>query len=84
MSMTNLYPYGDGITKISDPFWLNACAECGHMFWSCSHASGCPKCGSPKLERSLGGTAYAQIAAKRRKNQENRITGGKYGGNAMD
>ncbi|MCI9357234.1 MAG: hypothetical protein HFH59_06755 [Lachnospiraceae bacterium] len=67
MSMINLYPYGDGITKISDPFWMNICLKCGHMFWSCSVVSECPKCGGPKLRRTLGEVPYEQIAARRGK-----------------
>lgn len=67
MSRIDLYPYGDGITKISDPFWLNICPGCGHMFWSCSYVPECPECGNAGLTRTLGGIPYEQIAARRRK-----------------
>lgn len=67
MSMIKLYPYGDGITKISDPFWMNVCLECRYTFWSCSIVSECPKCGRSKLRRTLAGVPYEQVAARRRK-----------------
>ena len=60
-----LYPDGDGITKISDPFWLNICRECGHKFLSCLCTVNCTECGSQKLDRVLGGIPYEQIIMER-------------------
>lgn len=60
-----IYPDGDGITKISDPFWVNTCGKCGHQFWSCLCTLNCTKCGNPDLSRTLGGIPYEQIIAER-------------------
>ncbi len=58
-------PNGDGITKISDPFWLNTCKKCGHKFWSVACTVDCVKCGHPELSQELGGIPYEQIIAER-------------------
>ncbi len=60
-----LYPKGDGITKISDPFWLNTCKKCGHKFWSVACTVVCTECGHSELSRKLGGIPYEQIIAER-------------------
>lgn len=68
----NMY-YPDGITKITDPFWVNTCRECGEIYWSCDCICTCPVCGSPDAERCLGGVPYEQIVAERGEPAINRI-----------
>ncbi|MCI8993135.1 MAG: hypothetical protein HFG80_10535 [Eubacterium sp.] len=65
MSRQILYPNGDGITKISDPFWRNYCKKCGYAFWSCICTEACPECGNQDLKRELGTVPYEQIIAER-------------------
>jgi uncharacterized membrane protein YvbJ len=65
MSRLILYPDGDGITRISDPFWMNHCKKCGHSFWSCLCTADCPQCGNQDLRRELGTVPYEQIIAER-------------------
>lgn len=60
-----LYPNGDGITRISDPFWLNTCHKCGHKYWSILCTEDCSNCGNPDVVRELGGIPYEQIIAER-------------------
>lgn len=67
MSRPKIYPSGDGITKISDPFWQNTCRNCGHVFWSVLCTANCIKCGHPELSRKLGEIPYEQIIAERGK-----------------
>ncbi len=60
-----LYPGGDGITRILDPFWLNVCQKCGHTFWSVLCTENCAQCGHPDLIRSLGGIPFERVIAER-------------------
>lgn len=60
-----LYPNGDGVTRITDPFWLNTCPKCGHNFWSILSTGNCPNCGNRDVSRELGGIPYEQIIAGR-------------------
>lgn len=57
--------YMDGITKITDPFWVNTCRKCGEIFWSCDCICACPACGNTDADRQLGGIPYEQIVAER-------------------
>lgn len=65
MSRQELYPGGDGITRIFDPFWLNRCEKCGYSFWSCLCTVNCSKCGNQKLIQTLGNVPYEQIIIER-------------------
>ncbi len=65
MSRQIIYPGGDGITRISDPFWMNHCKKCGNSFWSCLCTADCPECGSQELIRTLGDIPYEQIITER-------------------
>ncbi|MCM1220633.1 MAG: hydrogenase maturation nickel metallochaperone HypA [Lachnospiraceae bacterium] len=57
--------YPDGITKITDPFWRNACRECGKIYLSSSVCDRpCPACGSMEIDRRLGGMTRDQAAAR--------------------
>lgn len=60
-----LYPNGDGVTRVSDPFWLNTCQKCGYKFWSILCTGDCSNCGNPDVVRRLGGIPYKQIIAER-------------------
>lgn len=37
--------YGDGVTKVTDPFWEVKCKNCGHNTWSVTYKDKCSKCG---------------------------------------
>lgn len=65
MSRASIYPCGDGITRISDPFWHNTCQNCGHAFWSVLSTVKCANCGHAELSQMLGGIPYKQIVAER-------------------
>lgn len=56
--------YGDGITRITDPFWLCICPE-GHTAWSCTYVKKCYFCGK-KLEKCIQADQY-----KKRNSQRN-------------
>jgi len=60
-----LYPGGDGITRVTDPFWKVTCAKCGHIFLSCICTSPCPKCGCLEGDKFLGGIPYNQVIEER-------------------
>lgn len=36
--------YADGITKVTDPFYMCVCPD-GHKMWSCVYERTCPECG---------------------------------------
>lgn len=57
--------YTDGITKITDPFWVNTCRKCGKVFMSCICTCGCPGCGSKEANRRLGNIPYDRVVAQR-------------------
>lgn len=57
--------YGDGITRVTDPFWRSVCKKCGHMFLACLATSGCPVCGSGEADRRLGDIPFDQVVAER-------------------
>ncbi len=57
--------YGDGITKVTDPFWQSVCRKCGYTFLACLSTSACPNCGSSDADRWLGGISYDQIVSER-------------------
>lgn len=59
--------YSDGITKVTDPFWVNTCCRCGHIFMSCLSTGKCPICGSLEADRRLGNMSYNQVIAERDK-----------------
>ena len=67
MSISDLYTQGDGITRYTDPFWLNICPICGKAFWSVLCTANCIECGYTELSRKLGGVPYEQIIAERSK-----------------
>ncbi len=57
--------YADGITKVTDPFWVNACRGCGKVWMSCICTGRCPECGGVEAARRLGETPYDQVVAER-------------------
>ncbi|MCI8890516.1 hypothetical protein [Sporofaciens musculi] len=61
------FRYADGITKVTDPFWVNTCRGCGKVYMSCICTSRCPECGSPEADRQLGKVPYDQVVAERGK-----------------
>lgn len=57
--------YTDGITRVTDPFWVVICEKCGHEYLSCVCYSKCPVCGCPDGKRRLGETPYEDVIAER-------------------
>lgn len=57
--------YSDGITKITDPFWVSICSACGRIFMSCECTCPCPGCGSCQADRRMGDIPYDQVVAER-------------------
>jgi hypothetical protein len=41
--------YSDGITKITDPFWVVKCFTCGYEGWNLIHTDSCTECGSEDI-----------------------------------
>ncbi len=45
--------YSDGVTRITDPFYLCICRKCIKAFWAISVDTVCPECGSDELFRTF-------------------------------
>lgn len=58
--------YSDGVTYVTDAFWMNVCQDCGHKYLSCICDGNCPACGSEKIVRTLDGKGLEEVIAERR------------------
>lgn len=65
--------YSDGITKITDPFWVSICSDCGRIFMSCECTCPCPDCGSCRADRRMGDVPYDQVVAERGGSEKIRV-----------
>lgn len=45
--------YNDGVTRVTDPFYLCICRSCLKSFWAIRVDTVCPDCGSDDLFRTF-------------------------------
>ena len=58
--------YPDNLTKITDPFWLIQCQECGKVFYSVTFTGNCPGCGCEDGITTLSGKSLEDVVLERK------------------
>ena len=55
--------YQDGVTKVTDPFYMCVCPD-GHKMWCCTYLKKCPECGK-KLSICIPANLYKKETASK-------------------